>query len=491
MGRSPFAESVTQQVQKSAARFPWQNESRVSTIRAMGMDLECWRYSRTYGGSDCGWVDKVEWSGSAPEVTPPPPSTWTEVGYTYDPAGRRIEKKYDGTTVVKYLYDGDHCIAEYDGNNNLLRKYIYGPAVDEPISMIDVEHSNATYYYHFDGLGSVAALTNASGTTAVLYEYSVYGQVAASDPNHPNRFMFTGREFDKETGLYYYRARYYNPEIGRFLQTDPTGYGDGMNWYAYCKNNSIVSVDSSGCDDYGFHRSGDKLEFYCHDAQGNQTGAWQFDSMDAWLGWAENDQAGIFGTDWMKTEVGWTLAGQGVDHTQKWWFWRIKAIIWLHAGGMETMIRKIEEQINSGTMRIRPLLDDSYRNFYTSANNKVEWSPRQRSLPSKTYRNWHTWYSPLVSLSHELVHLADDVAYDRYDDQVVDSELRAVRYEDRVRWALFNFDPTCSNLWPRPGVKETAHDIKGATTAAEAWAGFNEKRVGYYEYYYGPLNQGQ
>ena len=199
-----------------------------------------------------GWVDKVEWSGSAPEVTPPaPPSTWTEVGYSYDPAGRRIEKKYDGTTVVKYLYDGGHCLAEYDGNNNLLRTYIYGPCVDEPISMIDVEHSNATYYYHFDGLGSVVALTNASGTTAVLYEYSVYGQVAASDPKHPNRFMFTGREFDKDTGLYYYRARYYNPEIGRFLQTDPVGYTVGVNLYTYCGNNPLNYVDPSGGEFWG------------------------------------------------------------------------------------------------------------------------------------------------------------------------------------------------------------------------------------------------
>ena len=213
-------------------------------------------------GSDCGWVDKVEWSGSAPEVTPPaPPSTWTEVGYTYDPAGRRIEKKYDGTTVVKYLYDGDHCLAEYDGNNNLLRKYIYGPAVDEPISMIDVELASATYYYHFDGLGSVIALSDADGTTAVLYEYSVYGQVAASDPNHPNRFLFTGREFDKETGLYYYRARYYNPEIGRFLQTDSVGYGAGMNLYRYCLNNPLNWIDPFGFDP-------------CDPCEPRQAGAW-------------------------------------------------------------------------------------------------------------------------------------------------------------------------------------------------------------------------
>jgi RHS repeat-associated protein len=70
--------------------------------------------------------------------------------------------------------------------------------------------------------------------------------VGASDASHPNRLMFTGREYDKETGLYYYRARYYNPQIGRFLQTDAVGYKAGMNWYAYCGNNSTNGIDPSG-----------------------------------------------------------------------------------------------------------------------------------------------------------------------------------------------------------------------------------------------------
>jgi len=102
-------------------------------------------------------------------------------------------------------------------------------------------------YYHYDGLGSVVALSDSNGDTVQTYEYSVYGQVAAEDPNFlTNPYMFTGRRFDIETGLYYYRARYYNPYVGRFLQTDPVGYGAGINWYLYCRNNPVGLVDPSG-----------------------------------------------------------------------------------------------------------------------------------------------------------------------------------------------------------------------------------------------------
>jgi RHS repeat-associated protein len=106
------------------------------------------------------------------------------------------------------------------------RSFEWLPAADSPI------------------VNSKSSLVNSN--TVQLYEYSVYGQVAASDPNHPNPFLFTGRRFDTDTGLYYYRARYYNPYIGRFLQTDPIGYGDGMNPYRYCRNNPVAYKDPIG-----------------------------------------------------------------------------------------------------------------------------------------------------------------------------------------------------------------------------------------------------
>ncbi|MBU1260277.1 MAG: RHS repeat-associated core domain-containing protein, partial [Planctomycetes bacterium] len=118
--------------------------------------------------------------------------------------------------------------------------------------MIDVSSGNTLYYYHFDGLGSVVALSNNNRNIVEQYSYSAFGTPSITS-SVGNRFMFTGREYDAETGNYYYRARFYKPSIGRFLQTDPIGYAAGLNLYAYCGGNPINFFDPYGlCKEGGY-----------------------------------------------------------------------------------------------------------------------------------------------------------------------------------------------------------------------------------------------
>ena len=156
---------------------------------------------------------------------------------TYDPFGRRISKSVDGIATF-YLYDADQVIAETDAAGILKKKHVYGPGIDEILRTTDYGLST-DYFYHADGLGSIVALTDASGAVVERYAYDVYGKPSITDgvgnvlPQSAfgNRFLFTGREYDTETGLYFHRARYTDPKLGRFLQRDPSP--SDLNLYRY------------------------------------------------------------------------------------------------------------------------------------------------------------------------------------------------------------------------------------------------------------------
>ena len=154
----------------------------------------------------------------------------------------------------QFIYDGFRVIAEYV-NGTLDKKYIYGPGIDEPLAMIDIDGQSETwYYYHFNGLGSVIALSDENGDLVESYSYNVFGSPTIYDGDGEeisvsaigNPYMFTGRRYEQETGLYYYRLRDYNPSLGRFMQNDPIGYAGGMNLYAYCSNNPTNWTDPLG-----------------------------------------------------------------------------------------------------------------------------------------------------------------------------------------------------------------------------------------------------
>ena len=144
----------------------------------------------------------------------------SSIEYQYDPFGRRISKTVDGVTAY-FIYDGDQVIEERDAANQLIASYVYGSGIDEVLTMT---RNGETYYYFYDGLGSVTDITDTSGAVVESYSYDVYGQPSQLS-TIGNPYYFTGRRFDDETGLYYYRARYYSPSIGRFLQRDLYTWG--------------------------------------------------------------------------------------------------------------------------------------------------------------------------------------------------------------------------------------------------------------------------
>jgi RHS repeat-associated protein len=210
----------------------------------------------------------------------------TTVDFTYDWQHHITQKWVGGTLNRRYVYDGWHVIADhrrggdargrqrrtlpagrderearasqYDGAGGLVRKYIVGSKTDEVLAQ--KTGGGITHYFCRDHLGStMAVIAAASNTVTQRYTYDAYGNVtlrdAAGNPALPGailwtNYLYTGREWQSEIGLYNYRNRFYHPEIGRFLQPDPIGFGGAdVNWYAYVGNATTRSTDPFGTMD--------------------------------------------------------------------------------------------------------------------------------------------------------------------------------------------------------------------------------------------------
>jgi len=171
----------------------------------------------------------------------------TVIAYQYDEFGRRAGKTYVGQNV--YGEGG--------------RFYVHGPGVDEPLGLIVGYGVQQDWYYVAEGLGSVRLLVDEAGNPVNRYRYSAFGKMRQAEEGVSNSYTYTAREWDADAGLYYYRARWYDPAVGRFLSEDPIGFarGDG-NLYRYVANDPVNLIDPFGLDATDWHnRTGGRSAF--------------------------------------------------------------------------------------------------------------------------------------------------------------------------------------------------------------------------------------
>jgi RHS repeat-associated protein len=170
------------------------------------------------------------------------PGTSNDATYTYDAEARRVTKNVNGSKTA-YIYDFWNVVADYNGSNQLQATYVT-PGLDDNLTMT---RSGSTYYYLQDGLGSIRNVLDGDETGENAYDYDAFGKTYGTPTeNVTNRYRFTGREWDSESSLYYYRARNYSAGTGSLPSREPDMDGSGRSLYCYVSCSPVSWTDPSG-----------------------------------------------------------------------------------------------------------------------------------------------------------------------------------------------------------------------------------------------------
>ena len=165
--------------------------------------------------------------------------------YVYDWAGRRVKRMGAERGTEYFIYNQwGQLFYEECGNEYHEHVYAIGDLFARVDGKIGDQCSRSTYFYHSDHIGSVEAITDINGDVVWMCDYTAFGRMISTRGTLDGRPMFTGKDYDMEVGLYYYNARWYDPDTGRFISEDPAQ--DGLNWYVYAGNNPLKYTDPTG-----------------------------------------------------------------------------------------------------------------------------------------------------------------------------------------------------------------------------------------------------
>jgi len=164
------------------------------------------------------------------------------VTYCYDTLGRRIQRNSSGSTI-KFVYDGADVMRDLDATGATIADYINGPEIDNKLRQTV---SGTGSYFFADHLATTRGLTDTNGNASSGLTHDSFGNLTSGSTT--TRYTYTGREIDTDTGLMYYRSRWYDPVQGRFVGEDPIGVYSGPNLYQYVGSNTINFLDPSGLE---------------------------------------------------------------------------------------------------------------------------------------------------------------------------------------------------------------------------------------------------